>query len=115
MFYFRETSHMLQKFMKMKSSRIGEITLSFTDIGKSRSCREFSTSQIYVLTLFAKISYLQKKGNKRYFCSFWDVYAAFDLFILFVWTFLFIGTKSRINNIHIRKHVYKLSYKHFFV
>ena len=33
--YFRET------FVKIKSSQIGEITLSFTYIGKSRPCREF--------------------------------------------------------------------------
>ena len=38
-------------FVKIKSSRIGEITLSFTDIGKSRACREFSTLKIYVLAL----------------------------------------------------------------
>ena len=62
MFYFRETSHMLRSFMKIKSTQIGEITLSFTDIGKSTSCREFSTSQIYVLTLFAKIPLFTEKG-----------------------------------------------------
>ena len=33
-FYFRETSHM-RSFVKIKSSRNGEITLSFTDICKS--------------------------------------------------------------------------------
>ena len=32
--YFRETSHK-RSFVKMKSSRNGEIIMSFTDIGKS--------------------------------------------------------------------------------
>ena len=49
----------MRSFMKIKSSRIEEITLSVTDIGKSCACREFSTSQIYVLTLFAKIKYCE--------------------------------------------------------
>ena len=31
----------MRSFMKIKSSRIGEITLSFSDIGKSRPCRVF--------------------------------------------------------------------------
>ena len=31
----------MQSFVKIKSSQIGEITLSFTDIGKSRPSREF--------------------------------------------------------------------------
>ena len=45
----------MRSFVKIKPSQIGEIILSFTDIGKSRSCRDFLTSQICVLTLFAKI------------------------------------------------------------
>ena len=57
--YFRETSHK-RSFVKIKSSRTGEIILSFTDIGKSRSCCEISTSQICVLTLFAKNNFLEK-------------------------------------------------------
>ena len=60
--YFRETSQM-RSFLKIKSSRIGEITLSFSDIGKSRPCREFSMSQICVLTLFAKIKFSRKFPN----------------------------------------------------
>ena len=56
-FYFRETS--LRCFVQIKPSQVDEITLSFTDIGKSRPCREFLTSQIYVITLFAKIEYSQ--------------------------------------------------------
>ena len=51
--YFRETSH-LRSFMKIKSSQNGEITLSFTDKGKSSPCRELLTLQICLLTLFAK-------------------------------------------------------------
>ena len=60
--YFRETSHM-RSFVKIKSSRIGEITISFTNISKSRYCREFPTSQICVLTLFAKIKLSRKFPN----------------------------------------------------
>ena len=45
----------MRSFFKIKSSRIGEISIPFTDIGKSRPCREFLMSQICVLTLFAKI------------------------------------------------------------
>ena len=48
MFYFRETSH-------NKNTR--EITLALTDIGKSYPSREFFTSQICLLTLFAKIKF----------------------------------------------------------
>ena len=50
----------MRSFVKIKSSWIGEITLSLTDINKSRPCREFWTSQICVLTLFAKIKFSQK-------------------------------------------------------
>ena len=64
-FYFCETSHM-QSSMKIKSSRIGEITLSFTDICKSRPCCEFLTSQICVLTLFVKIELSRKFPNLQY-------------------------------------------------
>ena len=47
----------MRSFGIIKSSRIGEIILSFTDIGKSRPSCEFSASQICVLTLIlAKIS-----------------------------------------------------------
>ena len=50
----RETSHM-RSFVKTKSSKNGEITLSFTDIVKSCPSRDFLASQICYLTLFAKI------------------------------------------------------------
>ena len=46
----------MQGFMKIKCLRKGEINhLSFTDIGKSCPSRDFLTSQICLLTLFAKI------------------------------------------------------------
>ena len=61
-FYFCKTYHM-RSFMKIKPSRIGEITLSFTDIGKSRPCPEFLTSQICVLRLFTKIKFPRKFPN----------------------------------------------------
>ena len=54
--YFRETSHM-RSFVKIKPSRNGEITLPLIDIGKSCLCREFLTSQICLLTPFAKIKF----------------------------------------------------------
>ena len=38
----------MRSFVKIKSSRIGEITLSFNDISKLRPCRELLTSQICV-------------------------------------------------------------------
>ena len=56
----------MRSFVKVKSSRIGEITLSFTDISKSCSCQEFPTSQICVLTPFAKIKFSQKIPNLQY-------------------------------------------------
>ena len=48
------------KFRENKSSLNAEITLSFTDICKSCPSRKFLTSQICLLTLFAKI----KKSRK---------------------------------------------------
>ena len=46
----------MRSFVKIKPSRNGEITLSFIDIGKSCLIREFFTSLICLLILFAKIS-----------------------------------------------------------
>ena len=43
--YFRKTSHM-RSFVKIKSSRNAEITLSFTYMRKSWPSREFLASQI---------------------------------------------------------------------
>ena len=44
----------MPSFVKIKSSRIGGIILSFTDVGKSCPSCEFLTLQICLLTLFAK-------------------------------------------------------------
>ena len=53
----------MQSFVKIKHSRNDEITLSFTDVCKSGPGREFLTSQICLLTLFAKIRFSQKFPN----------------------------------------------------
>ena len=45
----------MRGFVKIKSSRNGEITQSFTDLGKACLSSEFVTSQTCLLTLFAKI------------------------------------------------------------
>ena len=50
-------------FVKIESSQIGKITLSFTDIGKSHLCSEFLMSKICVLTLFAKIKFSRNFPN----------------------------------------------------
>ena len=57
----------MRSFVKTKSSQNGEITLSFTDIGISCLSREFLTSQICLLTLFAKIKFSRKFPNLQYF------------------------------------------------
>ena len=56
----------MRRFVKMKSSQIGEITLLFTDTGKSCPCREFSMWQICVLRLFAKIKVSRQFQNLQY-------------------------------------------------
>ena len=61
-FFFRETSHM-RSFVKVKSLRKGEITLWFTDLGKSCPSSDFLTLQICLLTLLAKITFSQKFPN----------------------------------------------------
>ena len=63
---FRETSHM-RSFVKTKSSRIAKFsTLSITDIGKSCPSREILTSQVCLLTLFAKIRFSRKFPDLQY-------------------------------------------------
>ena len=57
-FYFPKTSH-IGSFMKIKSSRNGEITLSFTDVGKSCPSHDVLLPQICLLMLFAKIKFLK--------------------------------------------------------
>ena len=60
--YFQETSH-IRSFVKIEPSRNGEITMSFTDVGKSCPSRLFLTSQLCLLTLFEKIKFSQKFPN----------------------------------------------------
>ena len=62
MVLFSRTSHM-RSFVKIESSRNGEITMSFTDVGKSCPSREFLTSQMCLLMLFAKIKFSRKFQN----------------------------------------------------
>ena len=50
----------MRSFVKMKSSRNAEITLSFTSIRNSWPSRDFLASQICLLTLYAKNKILVK-------------------------------------------------------
>ena len=50
----------MQSFVKIKSTRYGEITFSFTDLSKSCPSHESFTPQIRLLTLFAKIKNSRK-------------------------------------------------------
>ena len=50
----------LRSFEKFKSSRNYKITVSFFDIAKSCTSREFLTSLICLLKLFAKIKFSRK-------------------------------------------------------
>ena len=50
----------MRSFVKIKSSRNGEITLSFTDKVKSCPSRDFLASQICILALFVKIIFSRK-------------------------------------------------------
>ena len=52
--------------MKIKPSRNGVITLPFSDIVKSCSSRVYFTSQVCLLTLFAKIKLSQKFPDLQY-------------------------------------------------
>ena len=56
----------MRSFVKIKSSRNGEITQSFTDAGKSCPSREFLVSQIYLLTVFAKMKFSRKFPDLQY-------------------------------------------------
>ena len=55
----------MRSFVKINSSPFCAITLSFTDIGKSCPS-EFITSQILLLTLFAKIKFSRKFLNLQF-------------------------------------------------
>ena len=54
-------------------------SLSFTDIGKSCSSRDFLTSQICLLTLFAKIKFSRKFLNLQYVLYTFSHYAKDNL------------------------------------
>ena len=56
----------LRIFLKIKSLRNAEITLLFTDIGKSCHSCDFFVSQIGILTLFAEIKLSQKFHDLQY-------------------------------------------------
>ena len=56
----------MQSFVKIKSSRNGEITLSITDICKSCASRGFLASQMCLLTLFVKLKFSQKFPDLQY-------------------------------------------------
>ena len=59
--------YLKRSFVKIKPSRIGDITLSFTDIGKSCPVREFYIAFLMcLLTLFAKIKFSRKFPNLQY-------------------------------------------------
>ena len=61
--------------VNIKPLQNGEIALSFTDVGKSCPSHELLTSQICLLTLFAKINVLQKIFEftvfVQIFCQIW--------------------------------------------
>ena len=54
---------------QIKSSQYGEITLLFVNMAKSCPSHEYLMSQIYLLTLFAKIEFSRKFLNLQYYCS----------------------------------------------
>ena len=58
----------MRSFVKIKSSRNGEIILSFTDIGTfvHHAAVAIFTSQICLLTLFAKVKFSRKFPNLQY-------------------------------------------------
>ena len=56
----------MRSFVKIKSSRNGEITLLCTDIGKSCPSHKFLTLQICLLTLFTKTKFSQKFQDLQY-------------------------------------------------
>ena len=60
------SSRNFASFVKIKSSRNAEITLSFTNIRTSWPSREFLASQICLLTLFAKIKFSRKFPDLQY-------------------------------------------------
>ena len=57
----------LRSFVKMKTSRFRAITLLFTDIGNPYHSRDFSPSQICLLSLFANIKFSRKFPNLQWY------------------------------------------------
>ena len=61
----------MRSFVKMKLLQNGEITLSFAYIGKSCPNREYLTSRICLLRLYAKIKFSRKFPNlQKYSCDY---------------------------------------------
>ena len=56
----------MRSFVKIKPSRIGDITLSFTDIGKSCPVRDFLRRKCVFSTLLAKMKFSRKFPNLQY-------------------------------------------------
>ena len=56
----------MRSFVKIKSLRNGEITLSFTDAGKQCPSWNFSVANMSLLTLFAKIKFSRKFPDLQY-------------------------------------------------
>ena len=56
----------MRSFVKINPSRNGKITRSFIDIGKSCLSRDFFTSLICLLMLFAIIKFSRKFPNLQY-------------------------------------------------
>ena len=56
----------MRSFVKLNTSRNGKITLLFTDIRILCQSREFLTSQICLLMLFAKIKLSRNFPNLQY-------------------------------------------------
>ena len=57
----------MRSFVKIKSSRNGEIILLFTDKGASSPSRSSLVSQIWLLTLFTKMKFSRKFPDLQYF------------------------------------------------
>ena len=55
----------MRSFVKIKPSQNGKITLTFIDIGKSCLSREFFTSLVSFLMLFAKTKFSRKFPNLK--------------------------------------------------
>ena len=48
----------MRSFMKIKTSQNGQVTLSFTYVGKSCPSHEFLTRKMSLLTIFAEFKFL---------------------------------------------------------